>query len=284
MKKLQNISIPNQPLNILADLYYKEQNSRELVVFCHGFKGFKDWGAWHLVAEAFADAGFIFLKFNFSQNGIGLTDHQNFTRLELFEQNNYSKEMEDLHTLIEWTKSNSYKEQELPTFDKIFVVGHSRGGGIALLSAFENEHISKVATWASIANFDRFGSLENLAKWKAEGTKNFYNSRTNQDMKIAYQFYEDFDLKRARFDLERVATNLNKPVLLIHGKEDDAVGFSHAQRLKNWHSAASLVLIEEANHVFGAKHPFLEKELPLALKETVVKTIEFFREVDSINK
>ncbi len=39
--------------------------SSGLVVFAHGYKGFKDWGAWHLVAQAFAEAGFDFLKLYF---------------------------------------------------------------------------------------------------------------------------------------------------------------------------------------------------------------------------
>ena len=35
---------------ILFDAYYHEtEKPQPLVIFCHGYKGFKDWGAWHLV-------------------------------------------------------------------------------------------------------------------------------------------------------------------------------------------------------------------------------------------
>lgn len=261
-------------------MYYKERNNRSLVLFCHGFKGFKDWGAWHLVAEAFAQAGFIFLKFNFSHNGIGQQDPQHFTRLDFFEENNYSKEMEDLGDILSWLKSDYYKEESLPEAKNIFIIGHSRGGGIALLSAYENSGISKVATWASIANFDRFGNEENLAQWKREGAKNFYNSRTKQDMKIDYQFYEDFNKNRERFDLEIVCNNMQKPLLIIHGKNDDAVGFSHAQRLKNWKPNAEILLLEKANHTFGASHPYQATTLPKELERTVNRTISFFLELE----
>jgi pimeloyl-ACP methyl ester carboxylesterase len=277
MEKLLNISIENGTSNILADVYFNKHQQGKLLLFCHGFKGFKDWGAWYLVAEKFVEAGFIFVKFNFSHNGIGLDDVQNFTRLDLFEQNNYSKEISDVHEMIAWIYSVNFTNTTKLKCKELNIIGHSRGGGIALLAALENDKVYKIASWASIANFDRFGNEEILEDWKREGTKNFYNSRTKQDMKISYQFYEDFDRNKERFDLENVVKNLTKPLLVIHGKEDDAVGFSHAQRLKNWKSDVELILVENANHVFGAKHPYLKKRLPDHLQQVVLETIEFFK-------
>jgi hypothetical protein len=55
---------------IILDYYYGElSNKMPLIIFCHGYKGFKDWGAWDLVAEEFANNNFVFVKFNFSHNG-----------------------------------------------------------------------------------------------------------------------------------------------------------------------------------------------------------------------
>jgi hypothetical protein len=31
---------------------------RPLVIFVHGYKGYKDWGAWDLMAEKFAESDF----------------------------------------------------------------------------------------------------------------------------------------------------------------------------------------------------------------------------------
>ena len=42
------------------------ENPAKVILFAHGFKGFKDWGHWHLIAQAFAEAGYLFIKFNFS--------------------------------------------------------------------------------------------------------------------------------------------------------------------------------------------------------------------------
>lgn len=271
-----NIRIPHSQNPILADLFYTKEHQQKLVIFCHGFKGFKDWGAWHLVAREFAKAGFVFLKFNFSHNGVGQKDLQDFTRLDLFFESNYSKEMEDLELVLNWTKEA--KEIKALNIQETYLIGHSRGGGIALQSAANLSSISKVSTWASISHFDRFGDDKTKAAWKAEGFRNFHNSRTQQDMKIGVQFYDDYLANQHKLDLETAANSLNKPYLIVHGKNDDAVGFSSAQRLKKWCPNAQLHLIENANHVFGAKHPYTEDALPSDLQEVVDETIKFLNQ------
>ncbi|MCB0509422.1 MAG: alpha/beta hydrolase, partial [Bacteroidetes bacterium] len=250
MKIIRNLKIEAKEQDILADLFLKKSHRKELLIFCHGFKGFKDWGAWDLVAKEFAEAGYVFLKFNFSENGIGQENLSEFTRLDLFEQNNYSKEIRDLKLLLKEIRNSAFWQEE--KLEKIHLIGHSRGGGIAAVVASEEQEIASLITWASIASFDRFGSEENIAQWKQEGSKNFYNSRTQQDMKIAFQFYEDYAKNKERLNIEACVKNLEKPMLIIHGTADEAVGFSHAQRLKNWKPDAELFLIENANHVFGA--------------------------------
>ena len=50
---------------IVTDVFYNENNIKKpIVVFCHGYKGFKDWGAWNMAAEAFANSECFFVKFN----------------------------------------------------------------------------------------------------------------------------------------------------------------------------------------------------------------------------
>lgn len=274
MIEIKKVKITNGKTPILADIYFQKQNNKRLILFCHGFKGFKDWGCWHLVAKSFAEAGFVFLKFNFSHNGVGQEKLQDFTRLDLFFKNNYSRELEDLKMVLDWSK----KAEEIKSLNikERGLIGHSRGGGIALQSTRGLREIYKLATWASISHFDRFGEKKIILDWKKEGNRNFYNSRTQQDMIIGVQFYEDYIKNKHVFNLEMAAKQLKKPYLIIHGKRDEAVGFSHAQRLKRWSPHAQLHLIEDANHVFGAKHPYKEDYLPKHLNEVVAETIKFF--------
>jgi len=54
----------------LADAFYKnDARKKPVVIFSHGYRGFKDWGPFNLIAEQFAEGGLVFVKFNFSHNG-----------------------------------------------------------------------------------------------------------------------------------------------------------------------------------------------------------------------
>ena len=45
---------------ILCDLTKPFQHhDKNLIIFCHGYKGFKDWGCWNLMAHKFAQNGLI---------------------------------------------------------------------------------------------------------------------------------------------------------------------------------------------------------------------------------
>ena len=55
---------------IVIDIFYTDANAaKPVVIYAHGFNGFKDWGNADLIAQQFAAAGYVFVKFNFSHNG-----------------------------------------------------------------------------------------------------------------------------------------------------------------------------------------------------------------------
>ena len=59
----KNIFIGAQQRRALYALTQRE-HAKELIVFIHGFMGFMDWGAWHLVQDYFNAAGYDFCRFN----------------------------------------------------------------------------------------------------------------------------------------------------------------------------------------------------------------------------
>ena len=73
MKDLQYRVKGSDSKEMLVDLTYKgSSENRKVVIFSHGFKGFKDWGCFPLVSRCFAEQNFVFVKFNFSHNGTTL--------------------------------------------------------------------------------------------------------------------------------------------------------------------------------------------------------------------
>ena len=103
MKALQHTIKGSDSKEILVDLLYKgESENRKVVIFSHGFKGFKDWGPFNKIAEHFASNGFVFVKFNFSYNGTSIENPSDFVDLEAFGNNNFCKELDDLGLVIDW--------------------------------------------------------------------------------------------------------------------------------------------------------------------------------------
>lgn len=270
-----NIQLSNpETKDFLADAYYPEtENKLPLMIFVHGYKGYKDWGAWELMAEKFAEAGFFFVKFNFSHNGTTIENPHGFDDLEAFGNNNYSKELSDLDVVLNhFTKDPKVDDQ------KIVLIGHSRGGGISIIKTCEDIRINGLITLASVDNLERFPKDVAFEKWKNDGVYYVENGRTKQQMPHFYQFYEDFANDPHRFDVERSMEMTKAHVLIIHGTHDESVNVKNAEHLHILNPNTELFLIENANHVFGAKEPWEDNVLPKGLNEVVEKSIEFIKQ------
>ena len=263
---------------IVTDVFYKEDGiSKSVVIFCHGYKGFKDWGAWNLMAERFAEAGFFFVKFNFSHNGGTLEQPIDFPDLEAFGNNNYTKELDDLDALLNWITDTQDYKNELD-INSIALIGHSRGGGIVLLKSNEDPRVSKLITLASVCDFaKRTATIGDLEQWKNDGVKYVVNGRTKQQMPHFYQFYEDFVENQDRLDIKEATKKLTIPHLIIHGDADTSVKIDEAEALKNWNPSAYYEIISGADHVFNVKHPWQEENMSENLIAVVEKSIDFLK-------
>lgn len=261
---------------ILTDLFFKDDElKKRTIIFCHGYKGFKDWGAWDLMAKAFAEAGFYFIKFNFSHNGGTIKQPIDFPDLEAFGNNNYTKELDDLESVIDWVCNNS-KLKNNADINYITLIGHSRAGGIVTIKAEEDSRIKTVISLAGVCDFGkRTATSGDLEQWKKDGVKYVLNGRTKQQMPHYYQFYEDFIANENRLTIKRAVSNLKIPYLIIHGDNDTSVFIDEAKQLHQWNPNSQLKIIQGANHVFGAQHPWDKPTLPNHLKEVVTK-IKYF--------
>lgn len=264
---------------ILWDVFYKtSENKKPLILFCHGYKGFKDWGAWDLVAKTFAEAGFVFIKFNFSHNGGTIEQPIDFPDLDAFATNNYSLELDDLNDIINYSLSDTISINSEINPINVTLIGHSRGGGIVAIKAEEDSRVTNLITWASVSDYGiRFIKGDALKQWQNDGVFYIINGRTKQQMPHYYQFFEDFKTNEKRLTIKRAIKQITIPHLIIHGTNDDAVFHKEAETLHLWNSNSELFIIENANHVFGASHPWKENSLPKDLLKVVNKSLHFLK-------
>lgn len=232
------------------------------VVILHGFKGFRRWGFFPHVARELARAGHSVVSFDFSRNGVG-PGAGDFDELEAFARNTFTRELEEaLHVV------SALRGGELPVRPpaRVGILGHSRGGGIAVLAAEEGD-VDALVTWAAVATFDRWDEATK-EEWRRVGRMHIRNARTGQDMPLDVSLLEDLERNRRRLDVEAAAGRLASgdravPWLIVHGTADESVSGEDGRRLHHAartagasEEAVRLALIEGAGHTFGASHPF----------------------------
>ena len=257
---------------IIIDSTLIENNHiNEVILFSHGFKGFKDWGPFNEIANFFALNGYVFIKFNFSYNGTNFQNPNDFVDLNAFGNNNFCTELDDLELVINWINS---KYQDC----KVSLFGHSRGGAISVLKSNENNQIDKVISWASPSNLiSRLPDADRARKWKDTNVLYVYNGRTKQNMPMFYQFYQNCLENIERLNMRKAIKEINIPHLHIHGSSDPTVLIEDALEMKRWNDKINLEIINGADHVFGSSHPYNKNKFPLHLNKALLKTLEFLK-------
>ena len=264
-----------------ADLrYIADGKKKPVIIFVHGFKGFKNWGPFPSVCEQIAENGFISIAFNFSHNGVG-DDLMNFSELDRFAENTFSLELEELSDVIgeiAILKNIPIESNEIHT-DAIGLHGHSRGAATAILSAQRHRMVRAVAAWAPVSYFNRYTDRQK-AEWRKLGYEEILNSRTGQMMRLNAALLDDIEKHKERLDILNAAnllTSQEKVLLLIAGSEDLTAKPEESQAIYDAASKqfSELHIIPQTGHTFGSAHPYTGTTP--ALESAVGITVNFFQ-------
>ena len=227
-------------------------SARPAVVIVHGFKGFKDWGFFPPLAERIARAGMSAVTFNMSGSGVdaaGAPSHP-----ERFGRNTYGAELHDTAIVIQALLRGDLATAPPSTLG---LVGHSRGGGIALLHAVKDAQVHALVTWAAISRVDRWNA-EIHRRWRDEGSLEVVNARTGQRIPVGTALLDEMESADPRLDIEGAARRLDIPWLVVHGTADESVPISEGERLARLGGPeiTTWLPVEGAGHTFGAVHPW----------------------------
>ncbi|MBI1938743.1 MAG: alpha/beta hydrolase [Ignavibacteriales bacterium] len=250
----------------------EELFSGNSLILVHGFKGFKDWGFGPYLADYFAKKGFLVVTFNFSHNGIGENTVE-FTELEKFAENTFSREVRELNEIIDALRNNFFG---FGSKGKLGLVGHSRGGAISLLTASKINDVDAAAVWASISKLDRY-SKRQKEEWRKKSSFDVMNMRTKQIMKLNLCLLDDIEKNSAgSLNIENAVKNFNKPLLIVHGDQDLAVPIAEAEQLYEWSdkSKTEFYKLFGTGHTFGIVHPFAGTNHKF--EKLLEKTTDFF--------
>lgn len=287
--EFDNVSISSgsisstEGLPIKWDLYSPiSGTSREfpVIIFLHGFKGFKDWGPFPDACEDLARSGFGVVAMNFSLNGIGDRKTE-FDRPDLFERQTFSQDLEDIKSIITALKKGEIKDNHTHlNTDSIGLIGHSRGGHVAITAAAEFETVQCLVTWSAVANYLEKWPDRVKEDWAKQGFTEVVNSRTGQKMKLDKIVYEDASNNAHRVIALNRVKELRIPTLFIHSRDDESVPYTDSETLHiNCGSKdKELRLVSNTGHTYSTAHPFEELEFPKPFHEVLDWTIGWLRE------
>jgi dipeptidyl aminopeptidase/acylaminoacyl peptidase len=262
--------LPGALGEILVDVRAGGRGSpRPAIVVMHGFKGFKDWGMFPPLSERLAQAGFTAVSFNAS--GSGVDESGQFVWPERFGHNSFTAELTDLGSVVDASAAGELGTAPPPA---VGIVGHSRGGGMAVLQAARDPRVRALVTWAAISNVRRWTDPAELAQWREQGRLDVVNARTGQVLPLYAEVLDDVERNGSgALDIERAAGEVSAPWLLIHGTGDTSVPIAEADRLERAArpGAFRALRLDGAGHTFGAVHPWKgpTAELDTVFGETV---------------
>jgi len=228
---------------------------RPAVVVCHGFKGFRRWGFFPHIARRLANAGMTAVAFDFSGSGVG-PDGETFSEPDRFRRATISNDLKDLGTVVAHVRGGTLRDGLSPC-TKLGILGHSRGGGVAVLHAAHEDGVDALVTWAAVGNFRRW-DVAAISEWRRRGSVDVVNSRTGEILPLDVGYLEDLDARAKDFDLDRAAGSVKTPWLILHGDADETVPLAEGRRHHSMarEGVAAFEAIRSGSHTFGVAHPW----------------------------
>uniref|UniRef100_A0A0D6R8A1 Serine aminopeptidase S33 domain-containing protein n=1 Tax=Araucaria cunninghamii TaxID=56994 RepID=A0A0D6R8A1_ARACU len=232
----ERIIIPNKHGEKLVGVL-DDTGSRELAVFCHGFRSCKEHNPLAGLATTLTSDGISTFRFDFSGNGESKGQ---------FLYGNYWKEVEDLQSVVLYFTG---KERKVNT-----IIGHSKGGNCVLLYASKYHDI--VDTVINISG--RYALEKGIEERLGKDFKHRINEDGFFDVKdklgnMAYRVTKESLMDRLQTDMKSAALSIARScrVLTIHGSKDEIIPVTDAFEFDKLIPNHTLHVIDGADHVYS---------------------------------
>lgn len=231
-----------------------------LLLLLHGFKGFRNYSFIPWLAQYTASTGAIAVRMCFSLNGMKNTSWL-VQSPDDFARNTISRECDDVADMLDALQNHDeFTDLRRIWNGKVSVLGHSRGGGIAMIAAREfldrhPEQLHHVAVWNSVGTWTRWTPRQ-AAAWREACTFEMQNQRTLQVLNMHSTYLADIEEHSARLDLVAASTALSGKLRYVHAQHDLTVPLREIEQLAQASSTKdALAIIANTTHTFGMEHP-----------------------------
>lgn len=231
-----------------------------LLLILHGFKGFRNYSFLPWIAQSMSMHGVMSIRMDFSLNGMNGTSWM-VQDTDAFARNTISREVDDVHDLlaaVELLDEFAYVRDHWD--GRLFIVGHSRGGGITqvvtreLLAQRPDLHLKSVVL-NSVGTWLRWTPRQREL-WARDGGMTFTNERTGQQLRMNMSYIDDLEQHAERLSLVEAARDCGRALQFIHAEADLTVPLTEIMNLRSTSQClGDLTVITNTTHTFGMTHP-----------------------------
>ena len=231
--RTDEIDFKNGEKNIYGMMYLpaKEQDKYPIVIMSHGFGGM--YSDNEIYAKKLAEDGYACYAFDFCGGGRGSKSDGDMTEMSVL------TEKSDLLAVMDGIEALDYVDT-----DNLFLFGQSQGGFVSTLAGVDrlDEVKAMVLLYPAYSLQDdcweRHGSIDNVPETE---------SVMNNTLGAIYS------LDAMSFDVYDVMGAFTKPVLILHGDQDDVVDISYSERAVKTFPNAELEVLNGTGHGFSAR-------------------------------
>lgn len=147
------------------------------------------------------------------------------------------------------SKSLEWMKNAHPGIRRIYILGHSMGGTIAIMNEAENAGMyDGVIAWAGAADLRVLYTPRQLEKGREDGYYRMELSWKDYPIYLPLTWFEEAE----SLDLPAVSAKGKAPLLAVNGKLDDTVPYETGEKLTKVRSdeRSQCIVYDEADHMF----------------------------------
>ncbi len=237
--------------------YIDDGRPKSVMIVAHGYKTHKNWGIFPHIGEYFAGQGFVTIVINFARNGVK-TGEKEITDWESFSRLTATSEIEDLHLVLDAIEDGALEYYGIDTENtRRILLGHSGGGSVSIIAAHERVDIDAVVMWSAAATFDRF-TTDDKKHWREKGELELHGDPEYGTIRIGIEPLDDIENNADRLNIIEVMRQVQCPVFIAHGTNDETVPFKEAEALYEAAGSdkATFFDLKDAGHLYGVTHQY----------------------------
>lgn len=226
------------------------ENPLGIVIIVPGFLGYMDWGFYPFLAKTLVERGFAVIQFDHSTGGVG-DNGKPYSGLDKLKHMTVERDLADMRRIFEAVNSGEIDGITNPASLPVFLVGHSKGGAVSLLSASGQSAIAGIVLINSVADLLRI-PREKALEIIEKGHQEKQLPGTKITIKVDCEYWKQILDNPERYDPIMALEKLTAKLFIIRGSADEVITFEETKRIIHAASKGTPIILRDGvDHNLG---------------------------------